>query len=144
VLLLRQVFEILQQHQFYIKRSMCSFAQPSIEYLGHIVSAAGVATEPSKVEAVLNWCQPTKLVPANSFRYYGPFRVLQRVGEVAYKLDLPATSMFLSWRSRYRRMCKLLKIWLRSAQNQTSLSNLRRFWAIGWFREELTWSNKCW
>jgi hypothetical protein len=96
VLLLRQVFEILQQHQFYIKRSMCSFAQPSIEYLGHIVSAAGVATEPSKVEAVLNWCQPTKLVPANSFRYYGPFRVLQRVGEVAYKLDLPATSMFLS------------------------------------------------
>lgn len=77
VLLLRQVFEILQQHQFYIKLSKCSFAQPSIEYLGHIVSAAGVATEPSKVEAVLNWCQPTNLKQLRGFlgltRYYRKF-----------------------------------------------------------------------
>lgn len=59
--LLKQVFEILQQHQFFIKMSKCSFAQTTIEYLGHIISAQGVATEKAKVEAVQNWPVPTNL-----------------------------------------------------------------------------------
>lgn len=61
LVLLRQVFQILQEHQFYIKRSKCSFAQSSVEYLGHVVSTAGVATEPSKVEAVLSWARSVNL-----------------------------------------------------------------------------------
>jgi hypothetical protein len=59
--LLKQVFQILHDHQFYIKRSKCSFAQPSVEYLGHVVSADGVSTEPSKVKAVLQWARPVNL-----------------------------------------------------------------------------------
>ena len=49
VKLLAEVFTILEKHQFYIKRSKCVFAQPAMEYLGHVILAQGVATDPTKV-----------------------------------------------------------------------------------------------
>lgn len=52
--LLQQVFQILRAHRFYIKLSKCSFAQTEVEYLGHVISGKGVATEASKVAAVQN------------------------------------------------------------------------------------------
>ena len=58
---LQQVFQILEQHQFFLKRSKCSFAQQTLEYLGHIISAEGVAIDPKKIEAVANWPTPTDL-----------------------------------------------------------------------------------
>jgi hypothetical protein len=36
--LLQKVFQILEQHQFLIKRSKCSFAKNTVEYLGHVIS----------------------------------------------------------------------------------------------------------
>ncbi|WVZ64364.1 hypothetical protein U9M48_013891 [Paspalum notatum var. saurae] len=42
---LQAVFVILQQHHFKIRLSKCSFAQ-QLKYLGHIISANGVATDP--------------------------------------------------------------------------------------------------
>lgn len=38
--------------------SKCAFAQRSIAYLGHIISADGVATDPSKVQEIVNWKVP--------------------------------------------------------------------------------------
>jgi hypothetical protein len=43
----------LQQHHLYAKISKCEFAAQQIEYLGHIISFASVATDPSKVAAML-------------------------------------------------------------------------------------------
>jgi hypothetical protein len=45
---LQQVLEVLQQNHLYLKLSKCSFARSSLEYLGHIISVDGVATDPAK------------------------------------------------------------------------------------------------
>lgn len=47
---LRLVFTQLRQHQLHMKKSKCSFAQTTLEYLGHIISYRGVAVDPAKVE----------------------------------------------------------------------------------------------
>jgi hypothetical protein len=49
---LAAVLKLLQDNQFFVKPSKCSFAQTELEYLGHIVSADGVATDPRKTQAM--------------------------------------------------------------------------------------------
>jgi hypothetical protein len=46
------VFDLLWADQWKLKMSKCSFAQTEISYLGHVISAAGVGTDPVKLEAI--------------------------------------------------------------------------------------------
>src|SRR3954449_9081265 len=49
---LRLIMEKLREHKLYAKFSKCEFWLDSVGFLGHIVSAEGVAVDPSKVTAV--------------------------------------------------------------------------------------------
>nr|XP_009796424.1 PREDICTED: uncharacterized protein LOC104243009 [Nicotiana sylvestris]XP_016468831.1 PREDICTED: uncharacterized protein LOC107791307 [Nicotiana tabacum] len=55
VLHLRKVLEILRRDQLFAKLSKCSFGQPKVEYLGHIISGEGVSPDSSKIEAMASW-----------------------------------------------------------------------------------------
>jgi hypothetical protein len=55
---LRTVLDELRRHQLFVKRNKYSFATSSIAYLGHVISAAGVATDPAKVQAIHDWPAP--------------------------------------------------------------------------------------
>jgi hypothetical protein len=61
------VFKLLSKDKWLVKLSKCHFAQESIPYLGHVVSAAGVSTDPSKIESILQWPQPTDAKQLRSF-----------------------------------------------------------------------------
>jgi hypothetical protein len=57
----------LREHQLYMKRSKCSFAQQKLEYLGHIISVEGVSTDPKKTADMLNWPVPTTVTELRGF-----------------------------------------------------------------------------
>lgn len=63
----KQVLQLLKQHKWKIKLSKCSFAQQQLSYLGHIIGVNGVATDPKKVEDVLNWEIPVNVKKLRGF-----------------------------------------------------------------------------
>lgn len=64
---LRQVFSLLAKEQWHVKLSKCKFTQTEISYLGNIVSAQGVATDPSKVADIMSWPRPSNVKELRSF-----------------------------------------------------------------------------
>lgn len=50
-----------------VKLGKCNFFQHQVDYLGHVVSAAGVATDPKKIAAVAEWPTPGTVTELRSF-----------------------------------------------------------------------------
>lgn len=63
----KQVFQLLAEHQFYLKRAKCKFAQPRLTYLGHVISADGVAKDEKNIAAVRDWPTPTTVKEVRGF-----------------------------------------------------------------------------
>jgi hypothetical protein len=64
---LKAVFAILHKNNLFLKQSKCSFAQQQLEYLGHIISAQGVATDPVKIKVVQEWPVPRNVKELRGF-----------------------------------------------------------------------------
>ena len=64
---LRVVLQTLKDNQFFVKRGKCSFGQPSLEYLGHMVSAEGVSMDYKKIQAMLDWPAPKNVKELRGF-----------------------------------------------------------------------------
>ena len=52
---LQLVFNVLTQHQLFVKESKCDFGVEQIEYLGHIISKGKVSMDAAKVACMLDW-----------------------------------------------------------------------------------------
>jgi hypothetical protein len=57
----------LANDQWVVKLKKCSFAKQEIHYLGHILSAQGVQTDPEKVSAVMQWPTPANVRELRGF-----------------------------------------------------------------------------
>ena len=54
-----------------LKSSKCQLMQRQVSFLGHIVSADGIGTDPQKIEKVRDWPPPSDL---KELRYFDGFR----------------------------------------------------------------------
>jgi len=68
---IQQVLLKLREHHISLKASKCSFAQEKLEYLGHIISAEGVATDATKTQAMLQWPTPQSVTELRFVKNYG-------------------------------------------------------------------------
>ena len=57
----------LRQQHLKLKLTKCCFFRQEVRYLGHVVSARGVATDPEKILAVTNWPRPRTLKELRAF-----------------------------------------------------------------------------
>ena len=74
---LRQVFERLREAGLKLKSSKCNLCLLKVGFLGHVVSADGVQTDPQKTERVASWPTPSSKREVQQFlglaNYYRRF-----------------------------------------------------------------------
>jgi hypothetical protein len=64
---LKRVLSLLREKQLYAKFSKCAFWLEEVSFLGHVISGAGIAVDPTKIEAIVNWQRPTNITEVRSF-----------------------------------------------------------------------------
>ncbi|KAK1660558.1 hypothetical protein QYE76_048717 [Lolium multiflorum] len=64
---LEVVLDTLREHQLYAKFSKCEFWLKEVGFLGHILSAGGIAVDPAKIKTVEEWKAPTTQTEVRAF-----------------------------------------------------------------------------
>ena len=64
---LEQVLQKLERAGLKLNPKKCHLFQRKVDYLGHVISAEGVATDPKKIEVVTKWPQPASKMDVRSF-----------------------------------------------------------------------------
>ena len=108
---LRKIFQLLKDNELFVKTSKCSFAQTSLEYLGHIVSREGMATDPNQTSAMVAWPRPTNFTELRGILgftgYYRKF--VESYGIIAKPLTSLLKQKVFQWSSEAEEALNRLK-----------------------------------
>jgi len=88
---LRIVLQVLKRKQLFAKLLKCEFWLWEVSFLGHVISKGGIAVDPSKIDAVIQWESPKSVFEVISF--LGLAGYYRRFIEGFSKLALPLTQL---------------------------------------------------
>jgi hypothetical protein len=64
---LQKILKKLRSEKLYAKLEKCEFRLDSVSFLRHVIFGEGVAVDPEKVKAVVEWTRPTSVFEIQSF-----------------------------------------------------------------------------
>lgn len=85
---LRCVLYKLRENLLYAKFSKCEFWLPQVTYLGHVISAKGIAVNPEIVKTIVDWLPPVNIKEVWSFLGLSSYcrRFVQNFSKIAKPL----------------------------------------------------------
>ena len=123
---LRIVLSKLRQHGLKIEPKKCQFFRTRVSYLGHIVTADGVTTDPAKTEAVVNWPKPATLKELRSFLGFCSYyrRYVQSFAQIAKPLHQLVAELYNGGKNDKGRSIVIGERW--TPECQEAFSNLKQ------------------
>lgn len=99
---LRQTLQRLRENHLYAQLPKCEFMATRLEYLGHVIDGNGIQVDPSKIQVIRDWPQPTCVKELQSFlgiaNYYRKF-IAGLAGIVTPLTDLLRQPVSWTWES---------------------------------------------
>jgi len=94
---LKKLFDRLRTANLKLKPSRCHLLRAEMKFLGHVVSAEGVSTDPSKIEAVKDWPVPEDVHEVRSF--LGPTSYYRRFVPTFAEIAAPLHALTMKKKS---------------------------------------------
>ena len=59
---LKLILKLLRKHKMYARLRKCDLYKDRIHYLGHIILDKGMFVDPDKIDAIMSWPAPRKMI----------------------------------------------------------------------------------
>ncbi len=115
---LRAVMQRLRQAGLYVKASKFEAFRTEVDFLGHVVTADGIRTDRSKVNAIRDWPVPTSATEVRQFLGAAGFyrRFVRGFSDIAAPMtDLTHNDVVFEWKQKHQHAFDTIKQALTSA-----------------------------